>query len=105
MKNKTGRIKRDLNKTGGNPFILKKINIFALLHIQADMMTKESKFLYTETEDVQVLGLPYVSDNLAMFILLPKERFGLEKMEKSLDGASLQQLISQTRTTKVLVIS
>ncbi len=68
------------------------------------MMMKEAEFLYTETEDVQVLGLPYVSDNLVMFILLPKERFGLEKMQRSLDGVYFQQLISRTHTKKVIVI-
>ena len=57
------------------------------------MMRIKRRFLYSEDEDVQVLGLPYKSNEVTMFFFLPKERFGLAKLEKSLTGQRMFDLI------------
>lgn len=41
-----------------------------------DMMrsdSEDSEFNYTETDDLQILELPYTSDDIAMIVILPKE--------------------------------
>ncbi len=46
--------------------------------------------------------MPYKA-NLAMFVLLPKERYGLADFEKKLTGTDLLALIRQTRKNEVHV--
>ena len=57
------------------------------------MMRIKRRFLYSEDEDVQVLGLPYKSNEVTMFLFLPKEKFGLAELEKSLTGQRMLELI------------
>jgi serpin B len=74
--------------------------------VQVDMMGQTASFLYGGSEEVQVLGMPYRSGGgreLAMFVLLPKERFGLEKFEQSLTGEKFLDLIKKTSSTEVMV--
>ncbi len=62
---------------------------------QVDMMRlKKDNFLYYEDEQVQVLGMRYVADHLAMFAFLPKKQDGLEEFEKTLTGEQLLKMIS-----------
>jgi serpin B len=62
------------------------------------MHTDYLVFPYRETEEVQILELPYraASENRAcsMFILLPKAKDGLAKLEDSLTAEKLRSLIS-----------
>ncbi len=67
------------------------------------MMVQRSRFGYNENDDVQVLGLPYTAQHLAMFILLPKQKFALEKVEKSLDASTFLDLVTNTCPTEVIV--
>lgn len=58
-----------------------------------DMMHQTHKFIYHEAEEFQLLGLPYVGEKVLMFVLLPKERFGLRQMLANLDGQKLLELV------------
>jgi serpin B len=62
------------------------------------MHTDHAFFPYGETEDVQILELPYrgggAGDECSMVILLPKERDGLAKLEGSLTAERLRRLLS-----------
>jgi len=52
------------------------VNDFELLNknkIKVDMMSQESDFNYTETDDLQILELDYSGNDLSMIIVLPKE--------------------------------
>ncbi len=65
-------------------------------------MTHNMHFPYGETEYVQVLGLPYLKD-FDMFLLLPKERFGLPEFLRDLTGAELRELITGPQKNQVEV--
>ncbi len=67
------------------------------------MMVQQGRFVYNENDDVQVVGLPYVAKHLTMFILLPKQKFALEKVEKALDASAFLDLVTNTKPTQVLV--
>jgi serine protease inhibitor len=66
-------------QTKDRPFTLldgQKINV--------QMMNQTGKFGYTETNDVQLLEMPYVNNDLSMVILLPKKLDGVKEVEKEL---------------------
>ena len=56
-------------------------------------MTLTKTLPYFETEDAQILGLPYQSREVFMFIVLPTERNGLKGLIEKLDGNTLIQWI------------
>uniref|UniRef100_A0AC34GPB3 Serpin domain-containing protein n=1 Tax=Panagrolaimus sp. ES5 TaxID=591445 RepID=A0AC34GPB3_9BILA len=67
------------------------------------MMSLESKFPYYENENYQVLGLPYKSKQVSMYIILPRERFGLEKVVKEMNATTLTELLGKKGSTTVKV--
>ncbi len=60
-----------------------------------EMMRQEADLQYGETDQVQVLVLPYVRD-LALYLFLPKENLCLEEFEKQLTGEKLLSLMHST---------
>lgn len=64
-------------------------------HIKVDMMKqRNANFLYQENENFTVLGMPYVGDNLVMYILLPNQRYGgLAEIESGLNGETFTNLL------------
>nr|CAD2189537.1 unnamed protein product [Meloidogyne enterolobii] len=77
---------------------------------EVDMMKKTSSFVYFETEELQMLKMFYSSgsseddDDIYMVVFLPKERFGLQKMIKNLDGEKILKLLERGDKTKVDVL-
>lgn len=69
------------------------------------MFQKQKHLRYGESEalDCQVLGLPYLRENLSFFVLLPKERYGLKNLIKNLSGQNLLDAIRQTHDAEVEV--
>jgi serpin B len=67
------------------------------------MMSLESKFPYYETDDYQVLGLPYKNQQVSMYIILPRERFGLENLVNNMTASTLSQLLAKKGSTTVKV--
>jgi len=55
--------------------------------------------LYGKTDGVQVLSKPYKGGNFALQILLPKEKNGLPKLEKSLTAKKLEKLTAKLTDT------
>lgn len=72
-------------------------------NVAVQFMNMERKFDYAENDEMQLLALPYVNEKLQMVFILPKERFGLTSLEKSLTGAQLWQWIDQANYVKVNV--
>jgi serpin B len=71
--------------------------------VDVPMMAQIHEFRYGAVDDIQVLELPYVNDNLAMLILLPKEIDGLTSIEGKLNSANLDKWTSALREQETLV--
>src|SRR5680860_580 len=67
------------------------------------MNPEEAKFNYAETEDLQILELPYKGDKISMLILLPTE--DLNAIESVLTTEKLNEYKSQMKETKIDSIS
>jgi serpin B len=65
------------------------------------MMHKEESFRYTETDELQVLELPYKGDQVSMIIFLPGEIEGLGNLEKTISSERIEQLLSELQEQKV----
>lgn len=59
------------------------------------MMRVKASFQYYEDSQVQTLGVSYVGEDIRMFILLPKERYGLHKLLTSLNGTKLSMFMAK----------
>ncbi|NCC50376.1 MAG: serpin family protein [Spartobacteria bacterium] len=70
---------------------------------QANFMTLKQKFNYAESDDLQVIELPYVGDDLSMLVLLPKNRDGLPAVESALSGEQLDRWTAGLQRREVQV--
>jgi len=71
--------------------------------VPVPMMAQTQDFLYGETDDCQVIEIPYAKKALSMVIVLPKERDGLGKVEKGLSFKTLATWVDVVRRRKVRV--
>ncbi len=62
--------------------------------VTVPMMHQNGRFRHTETDDLQVLGLPYGDGIFSMIILLPKAIDGLAVVEAGLNPENLERWIS-----------
>ena len=60
----------------------------------------EDKFNYTETDDFQILELPYTGDDISMIIFLPKEGVELSDIISSLNREDYTSLIDDMYKTR-----
>jgi serpin B len=70
--------------------------------VQAPLMNLTGNFKYAETNDLQILELPYRGSDVSMVILLPKAG-GLGALQKSLQPGPLDGWIGQTRPVEINV--
>jgi serpin B len=82
--------------------------------VEVPMMNQKNYFDYLETEDVQILGLPYAVQNsdrersyddksFSMFVFLPQERNGLAELEKTLSPTQVTRWMGRLNWQKVKV--
>jgi len=64
------------------------------------LVDKDEKFNYAETEDLQILELPYDGEDLSMLVILPKGN-KLEKIEKELSIEKLSEWKDMLKEQKV----
>lgn len=57
--------------------------------VNVEMMHKDSHFKYGETDNAQLLDLPYKGGEISLIVILPKKIDGLSDLEKSLSAESL----------------
>lgn len=70
---------------------------------EVPMMTQTATFGYAETEDVQVLALPYQGRNLAMVVFLPRAQNGLAAVERELTAGRLAEWAGRQKEQRVQV--
>jgi serpin B len=61
----------------------------------------EDIFNYTETDDLQILDLPYAGDEISMTVLLPKENVDLADIVSSIDNDKLTNWINSMYETEL----
>lgn len=67
------------------------------------MMHGVMRASYFGDDNAEILQLPYKSTDVNMFIILPKERFGLENLLKSLTGHNLLEMMEKVEEFEVTV--
>jgi serpin B len=67
------------------------------------MMNQKERFGYSETEQLQILELPYVNDDLSMVVLLPRKTDGVKDLEKQLNSDTLKNWITGLHKREVQV--
>jgi serpin B len=70
--------------------------------VQMMHLEGETKFNYTETNDTQILELPYQGNELSMLILLPKGD-NLQALEQSLTAENLSNWRAMLRERQVII--
>jgi len=65
------------------------------------MQQQQTTFPYAETASLQIVELPFAGDDLALVILLPKERDRLQEVEESLSASDLDRWLGQLRPREV----
>uniref|UniRef100_A0A914E7S0 Serpin domain-containing protein n=1 Tax=Acrobeloides nanus TaxID=290746 RepID=A0A914E7S0_9BILA len=64
---------------------------------QVSMMKIIKPFPYYEDNQVKVLGLPYKSQEVFLYVILPKDRFGLSNLLQDITGQKLQNHIQEAQ--------
>ena len=72
--------------------------------VAVPMMSQKARFGYRETDELQVLELPYVGGDLSMVVLLPRDRAGLPALEVSLTADSLALWTESPHPAEVRVL-
>ena len=68
------------------------------------MMVQTRKFPYAETDECQVVKLPYAGGDLSMMVVLPREPDGLAALEAQLSPERLAEWTSQLAEREVRVL-
>jgi len=71
--------------------------------VEVPMMTQKRQFRYMESDSLQILELPYVGDDLAMIVLLPRKVDGLAQLEADLSVENLNMWMGHLRKREVSV--
>ena len=69
--------------------------------VESPLMFQSEKFKYSETEDVQLLEMPYKGDDLSMLVVLPKKVEGLSAVEKNLNAGNVEKWTAAIRKQEV----
>ncbi|MFA6146134.1 MAG: serpin family protein [Patescibacteria group bacterium] len=86
------------NKTSDENFRLSSVNTVKISMMQRT--DKDAKFNYTETDDLQVLEMPYEGNKLSMMVLLPKNE-DLSSLESSLSLEKINDWKSKLQEQRV----
>jgi serpin B len=71
--------------------------------VKVPMMHQKSDFAYGETDQAQVLSLPYKGKTLSMLVLLPKEKSSLAAVENCLNMKGLESILGRLSEQEVQV--
>jgi len=85
---------------------LTRLSSFTLIEgekVEVPMMNRPAKFNYSEKEMLQILEMPYASEDLSMIILLPKQTDGLKEIENLLTLEKVKSWLSALKKQEVVV--
>ena len=88
----------DKEATADGPFWLS-----ADKSVEVPMMNQTGDFAYAESDQCQVLELPYAGDALSTVVVLPRARDGLARLEAELTEQKLADWLARPRRRKVVV--
>jgi len=71
--------------------------------VEVPMMNHTGDFRYMQTDNLQGLELPYVDNDLSMFIFLPRQADGIASLEQMLTPESLSRWLNKFAKRKVAV--
>ncbi len=71
--------------------------------VKTPLMHQVAEFGYAESDEAQVLSLPYKGDALSMIVVLPRKADGLPEIEAKLDAAALEEWTRNLGQRKVSV--
>jgi len=71
---------------------------------RVQMMEQQGDFMYGESEQAQVLELPYEGGDLSMFVILPREGHSLDDTESLLTRADVETWLSDLSQESVSVL-
>ncbi|MGB3341585.1 MAG: serpin family protein [bacterium] len=71
--------------------------------VNVPMMNQEERFKYFESDELQVLEVPYKGDDLSMVILLPIKKDGLTELEDSVNTDRLREWMDALAWRQVTV--
>ncbi len=71
--------------------------------VQVPMMYQKGTFAYAESEEAQILSLPYKGKGLSMVVFLPKADSSLASFESGLDAERLESDLARLREREVEV--
>jgi serpin B len=71
--------------------------------VRVPLMHQTGRFSYAEDDQVQVLELPYIGGDLAMVVVLPKQREGLGAFEATLTPEALAARLGRLEPSEVAV--
>ncbi|MCC7136826.1 MAG: serpin family protein [Planctomycetes bacterium] len=71
--------------------------------VTAKLMHRTARLAYAETDDAQVVALPYVRGATAMIVVLPRAKDGLDALVRSLTPERLAEWTGATGVRKVAV--
>lgn len=69
------------------------------------MSAQHNNFYYSEDDNMKLLGIPFKNETMVMYFLLPKTRFGLKDVEKSLTAKSLIDVFEKASSGSKVVVS
>ncbi|MEZ4369787.1 MAG: serpin family protein [Polyangiaceae bacterium] len=68
---------------------------------QVPTMALNARLKYAETDDLQLVNLPYQGERFSMTLLVPKQPDGLKQLTKNLNSEALERWLGQANDTKV----
>ena len=90
--------KFDKQKTVSAPFFTSEKDQY-----KVDLMTMIEKLQYYETDEYQFISKPYRDSGLSFCVILPKDLFGIEEIEKKISDDFLKDILDSTHSTRTLL--
>ncbi|VDK50586.1 unnamed protein product [Gongylonema pulchrum] len=98
-----GALKKKFDKDWTIP---KKFHVAPHRQIEIPTMSTFGYFPFFENDEVRMLAMPYEgNENINMYIILPQKFYGLEDLERSLNGSKMIHYFQNCKASKEFYVS